>query len=82
VLVELGVVGLVLLLILLVAIARTTWQGRAAASSLEVWAGAAAGLVAVGVHSALDFLWHIPAISLTGALLVGMTTPTTLRERP
>lgn len=75
VLVELGLVGLVLLLILLVAIARTAWRGRAAAPSLEVWAGAVAGLVALGAHSALDFLWHIPAISLTGALLVGMTTP-------
>jgi hypothetical protein len=81
VLVELGMVGLLLLLVLLTAIARTVWQGRAAAGSPATWAAVAAGLVALALHSALDFLWHIPAIVLTAALLIGMATPTTVQQR-
>jgi hypothetical protein len=41
----------------------------------------AAGLVALAVHSGLDFLWHVPAIPLLSALLIGLTTPTTLTQR-
>jgi O-antigen ligase len=81
VLVQLGVIGFLLLLVLLAAITRTVWQGRAAAPSPQLWAGVAAGLVALAVHSGLDFLWHIPAIPLLGALLIGLTTPITLTQR-
>jgi hypothetical protein len=80
-LVQLGVVGFLLLLVLLAAITRTVWQGRAAAPSPQLWAGVAAGLVALAVHSGLDFLWHIPAIPLLGALLISLTTPITLTQR-
>lgn len=71
--------GLVLTVVLLVALARTVRAGRETAPSPGLWAGATAGLVALAVHSALDFLWHIPAIPLAGAVLVGLTiqaTPT------
>jgi O-Antigen ligase len=81
VLVQLGIVGFLLLLALLAAITRTVWQGRTAASSPQLWAGVAAGLVALAVHSGLDFLWHIPAIPLLGALLIGLTTPITVTQR-
>jgi hypothetical protein len=81
VLVELGVIGFLLLLVLLAAITRTVWQGRAATASPAAWAAVAAGLVALALHSALDFLWHIPAIVLTAALLIGMATPTTVQQR-
>jgi hypothetical protein len=80
VLVELGVIGF-LLLVLLTAIARTVWQGRAATPSPAAWAAVAAGLVALALHSALDFLWHIPAIVLTAALLIGMAAPATVQQR-
>jgi O-Antigen ligase len=80
-LVQLGVVGFLLLLVLLAAITRMVWQGRAAAPSPRLWAGVAAGLVALAVHSGLDFLWHIPAIPLLGALLISLTTPITLAQR-
>jgi O-Antigen ligase len=81
VLVELGIIGFLLLLVLLAAITRTVWQARAASPSLAAWAAIAAGLVALALHSALDFLWHIPAIVLTAALLIAMATPTTLQQR-
>jgi hypothetical protein len=80
VLVQLGVIGFLLLLVLLATITRTVWQGRAAVPS-QLWAGVAAALVALAVHSGLDFLWHIPAIPVLGALLIGMTTPITVAQR-
>lgn len=81
VLAELGVVGLALVVVLLGALARSVRAGRVSAPSPVLWAGAAAGLVALAVHSALDFLWHVPAIPLAAALLAGLafsvpTTPT------
>jgi O-Antigen ligase len=81
VLVQLGVIGSLLLLALLAVITRAVWQGRAAAPSPQLWAGVAAGLVALAVHSGLDFLWHIPAIPLLGALLIGLTTPIILTQQ-
>jgi O-antigen ligase len=75
VLAELGAVGLALLLAFLVVVARMAWRGREAVGSPASWAGVVAALVALAVHSGLDFLWHLPAIPLTGALLIGLTTP-------
>lgn len=82
---ELGAVGLVLVIILMGAIARSVRRGRASQSSPYVWAGAAAGLAALAVHSAFDFLWHVPAVPLLGALLVGLTfrsASTQAKEQP
>ena len=79
---ELGVIGLALVASLLVALGRTVGAGRASAPSLGLWAGAAAGLVALAVHSAFDFLWHVPALPLAGALLAGLTfSATTTQEQ-
>jgi O-antigen ligase len=72
VLAELGVVGLALLAGLLAAVGGIARHGRRAAPSTEIWAGVAGGLVAVAVHAASDFSWHVPAVPLTGALLVGI----------
>ncbi|MDQ3642935.1 MAG: O-antigen ligase family protein, partial [Actinomycetota bacterium] len=74
-LVELGGVGLALLLALLVTVAQAVRSGRRTQPSLPLWAGATAGLVALAVGSGLDFLWHVPAVPLVGALLVGITVP-------
>jgi O-antigen ligase len=80
VLAELGFVGLALLVVLLASLAWTVWRGRPHAPSTAVWAGAAAGLAALAVHSALDFLWHLPAIPLAGAVLAGLVLPTALDQ--
>lgn len=70
--VELGAVGAALLLVALSAIARSVWLGRAARAA--PWAGPAAALVAMAVHGALDFVWHLPALGLIAALLAGTAT--------
>jgi hypothetical protein len=80
VLAELGFVGLALLVVLLASLAWTVWRGRPEAPSIAVWAGAAAGLAALAVHSTLDFLWHLPAIPLVGAVLAGLVLPTALDQ--
>ena len=74
VLAELGTVGLALLLAFLALLARVVWRGRNVAGTPATWAGVAAALLALALHSGLDFLWHLPAIPLTGAVLVGLTT--------
>jgi O-antigen ligase len=80
VLAELGFIGLALLVVLVASMAWTVWRGRPEAPSTAVWAGAAAGLAALAVHSALDFLWHLPAIPLVGAVLAGLVLPTALDQ--
>lgn len=71
---ELGAVGLVLVLALVASIGRAARRGFAGPSEL-CRAGAAAGLAALAVHSALDFLWHLPAVPLLAAVLVGLSCP-------
>jgi hypothetical protein len=80
VLAELGLVGLALLVVLLASLAWTIWRGRSHAPSTAVWAGAAAALAALAVHSAVDFLWHLPAIPLAGAVLAGLVLPATIDQ--
>jgi hypothetical protein len=72
---ELGLVGLVLLGVLLVATARALWRARAAGPADAVWAGAVAAAVGFAAHSGLDFVWHLPAVVLTVTLLVGVVLP-------
>jgi hypothetical protein len=72
---ELGLVGLVLLAVLLVAIARLLWRARPTGRSGATWAGVVAAAAAFAVHSGFDFVWHLPAIVLTVTLLVGVALP-------
>jgi hypothetical protein len=72
---ELGLVGLVLLAILLVAIARRLWRARPTGRASATWAGVVAAAAAFAVHSGFDFVWHLPAIVLTVTLLVGAVLP-------
>lgn len=74
VLAELGLPGLLLLLALLVAVGRALYQARSAAQP-AYWAAAVAACAALAVHAGLDFLWHLPAIPLLAAALVGLATP-------
>jgi O-Antigen ligase len=72
---ELGLVGLALLAILLVAIARLLWRARPTGRHGATWAGVVAATAAFAVHSGFDFVWHLPAIVLTVTLLVGLVLP-------
>ncbi len=69
---EMGVVGLALVVALIAALGRAVWRARAYAPVPELWAGSIAGLSALALHSAFDFLWHVPVIPLVGAFLVGV----------
>jgi O-Antigen ligase len=72
---ELGLVGLGLLAVLLVALGRMLWCARAAGSPVAGWAGVIAAAAAFAVHSGFDFVWHLPAVVLTVLLLVGVILP-------
>jgi hypothetical protein len=79
--VELGVIGVVLLLVTLVAVGRAVWQGRVAAG--VPWAGVVAALVATAVHGGIDFVWHLPAIPFVTMLFAGtVTVPHMVSGRP
>jgi len=79
---ELGMVGLALLGALLVSAASMVRRGRPTAGRPDLWAGAAAGLVALAVHSSFDFLWHLAALPLLAALLAGISAPVTTEDQP
>lgn len=68
---ELGLVGLLLLAALAGSLALLFWCTRLALPR-AMWAGVLAGVLAFAVHSGLDFVWHIPAIPLTVATLLGL----------
>jgi len=68
---ELGAVGLALVLALVTSLVVAV--RRSLGHHPEPYAaGAAAGLTALALHSSFDFLWHIPAIPLVAAALVGL----------
>jgi hypothetical protein len=69
VLLELGVLGLVLLAVLLLALVRVALRG---AGGGPLRAAALAGSAALAVHAGLDFVWHLPAIPLLAAALTGL----------
>jgi O-antigen ligase len=76
--VQLGMVGAALLLGLLVAVGwlllRATGPAGRRSPDAGLRAGVLAALAAFAVHSALDFTWHLPAIPLLIAALVGLAT--------
>jgi hypothetical protein len=72
---ELGLVGLVLLAVLLVAVTRMLWRARPTGRQSATWAGVVAAAAAFAVHSGFDFVWRLPAIVLTVTLLVGVVLP-------
>lgn len=71
---ELGLVGLVLvgafLLVLFLPVVRTVFSDRADGFA----AGAMAAAVAFGLHSSVDFLWHLPVLPVIVAALVVLAT--------
>jgi O-Antigen ligase len=73
-LVELGTIGLVLLLCLLISAALTVHSGRRYPHS-RIRAGAVAALAALAVHSGFDFLWQLTVIPLACGLFIGLAGP-------
>jgi hypothetical protein len=72
---ELGLVGAALLIVLLAAIGWLLLAARRRGPTPAMWAGVVAGLTAFAAHSAVDFLWQLPAIPLTAAALIGLAAP-------
>jgi O-antigen ligase len=79
-LVDLGAIGLVLLLGLAVAIAAYLYQGRRYPHRPGIRAGALAALTAFAVHSGFDFLWHIAVLPLAAGLFIGLAGPAIREE--
>ncbi|MDQ1307766.1 MAG: hypothetical protein QG671_3599 [Actinomycetota bacterium] len=72
VLLEHGLIGGGLLLAVFCAGARTAGRRSSRARSSDermIWAGGMAAVMAFAVHSAFDFLWHLPALPLLAATL-------------
>ncbi|OZM82274.1 hypothetical protein CFP66_10895 [Pseudonocardia sp. MH-G8] len=73
---ETGVVGLAAVLAALLALAAAALRGRT-----RDGAAAVALLAAFAVHSAFDFLWHVPVLPLLVVLVVTVLTPHHPSER-
>lgn len=73
VLAELGIVGGVLLATLLATLLRRLYQRRRTGGAVS--AGTLAATAALAFHAGFDFVWHIPAIPLLAAALVGLASP-------
>jgi O-antigen ligase len=73
VLAELGAIGGLLLAALLFMIIRRLYNARQRNGA--VGAGALAATTTLAVHAGFDFVWHIPAIPLLAAALVGLASP-------
>jgi O-antigen ligase len=67
---EAGVPGLILLLAGLGAVALAIRRGRHVVG-INATVGGVAALVVLAAHSSFDFLWHVPLIPLTAAVIVG-----------
>jgi O-antigen ligase len=75
-LMEQGVIGAALLVALLIAVGRLLWRSRPSdAVRRALWAGVAAAGAAGAVHAGFDFVWHVPAIPLILATLIGLVIP-------
>ncbi|HSV64413.1 MAG TPA: O-antigen ligase family protein [Mycobacteriales bacterium] len=73
---EYGAVGAVLLAAVLVAVGALLRAAPRDRSPAWLSAGVIAGAGAFATHSAFDFLWHLPALPLTLAALLGLAAPT------
>lgn len=74
---ETGVVGLALAVAGLLVLAAAALRARSGSG-----AAALAVLAAFAVHSAFDFLWHVPALPLLVVLAVAVLVPETQEESP
>jgi O-antigen ligase len=77
---EAGAVGGVVVLLGFGAIAISLWRARRTIDNAVAFSCIGA-LVALGVHSSMDFLWHIPLIPIVGAALIALLFPPTRDRR-
>jgi hypothetical protein len=81
-----GAVGVGAMILGLGGIVCLAWRRRprcrrwAPTTELSRWAGGAAALSALALHSGFDFLWHIPLIPLLGAAFAGIVLAHPTRE--
>jgi O-antigen ligase len=78
-LVEQGAIGVVLLFALLVGLARLLWLSRPPPAGQALWAGVTAACAAAAVHAGFDFVWHVPAVPLLLAVLIGLVIAPAVR---
>jgi O-antigen ligase len=82
---EQGVLGLIGLTAVGIGVAATALRGWRSGSrspradgpvddSVLLRAGAIAGLICLALHSAFDFLWHVPLVPMIAAVAVGLST--------
>ena len=71
-LLDLGVPGLLLLMLLVALLVRAASVGARDVSRDPLPAGVLAALVAAAVHGGLDFVWHVPVVPLTAVALVAV----------
>ncbi len=71
---EVGVPGLAILAAGIAAVALAIRKARRR-RRMPATVGAVAALVTLAVHSSFDFLWHVPVIPLTAAVVVGTLLP-------
>jgi O-Antigen ligase len=72
VLAELGAIGLLWLIAFMIGLAGLLWRGRTGSGGSALWAGVLAACAAAAVQAGLDFVWHIPVVPLTVAVLIGL----------
>jgi hypothetical protein len=70
ILAELGVLGGILVVALVILVIRRLWRDRQDTDALGI--GGLAAVVALSLDAGFDFVWHIPAIPLLGAAFVGV----------
>jgi hypothetical protein len=78
-LVEQGAIGALLLAALLAGLARLLWLSRPPPAGRALWAGVVAACAAAAVHAGFDFVWHVPAVPLLLAALIGLVIAPTAR---
>jgi len=73
--VDLGLPGLFVVLLVLVTAARMlgdSLRARTGIATAGLTAGACAALMTAAVHAGFDFVWHVPAVPLLVATVVGL----------
>jgi len=77
---EVGAIGAALLAAFLATTLRLLWRSRSREGASVFWAGTVAACAAAAVHAGFDFVWHVPVVPLTLAVLIGLAvkpvTPT------
>jgi hypothetical protein len=72
---EMGAAGILVLGLGISYTARALLRQRSRLRNANL-VGIAAGAAALAVHSAVDFLWHIPVVPLTAGILLGVVSST------